>query len=134
MAWDRDRNGAYIFVTPAASASTAGTHLWFDAATGGLWPIQFPCTARSPRSSTTATTPTTGRSSWAAGTATSARWTSRPQSDDGTAISSYLYLGPVKANEITESVMEWVDVLLGESARHLGHGNAPERPYSGACY
>jgi hypothetical protein len=40
MVWDRDRQGAYIFVTPANTG--AATHLFYDARNGGLWPISFP--------------------------------------------------------------------------------------------
>lgn len=40
LVWDNDRQGMYIFVTPVNTGTA--THLWFDARTGGLWPLRFP--------------------------------------------------------------------------------------------
>jgi len=42
LVWDTDRQGMYIFVSPVNTG--AATHLWFDARTGGLWPLQYPDT------------------------------------------------------------------------------------------
>jgi hypothetical protein len=40
LAWDRDRHGCFIFVTPVISGTA--THLYFDARNGGFWPMQYP--------------------------------------------------------------------------------------------
>lgn len=42
MAWDRDRQGMMIFVTPVNTGTA--THLWFDGRTLGFFPQQFPDT------------------------------------------------------------------------------------------
>ncbi len=40
LAWDPQRNGLHVFVTPLAQA--VASHYWWDARTGGFWPDSFP--------------------------------------------------------------------------------------------
>jgi len=42
LAWDRDKRGCHIFVTPVNSG--AATHLWYDERMDGVFPEQFPNT------------------------------------------------------------------------------------------
>lgn len=42
LAWDRDRHGCWIHVTPVNSA--AAIHMWYDLRTGGFWYEQYPNT------------------------------------------------------------------------------------------
>lgn len=114
VVWDRDRQGAYIFVTPVNSA--AGTHLWYDARTDGFWPQQFP-DAHGPVSTllydgdgpNDRVVLLGGRSGYVMKIDPSVEG-----SDDGTAISSRLVMGPYKSSDVTEAILEWLDAILGE--------------------
>jgi hypothetical protein len=111
--WDADKQGAYIFVVPVNSGTA--THLWYDGRTGGFWPIQFP-NSHGPLvglvydgdGATDRVTLLGGRAGFVQ------KLTETDKSDDGTAISSQLTFAPYLSSNITESILEWVDVILGE--------------------
>jgi hypothetical protein len=134
MAWDRTETGPTSSSPPqrprARPARTCGLTRRRAACGRSSSP---PCMARSPRLSTTATTPRTGRSSWARGRL-------RPQ--DGRVGHERrrhrdLQLPLPRAGE-GERDHRVGPGVGGRAARgvggHLGHGDAPERPYSRACY
>lgn len=113
VAWDRDRQGAYIFITPVTSGTA--THLWYDLPTGGFWPLQFPNTFGPV---TALVYDGDGPDDRAAllGTRNGyiQKLTQTDKSDDGTAISSRVLIGPYKNSDVTEAILEWIDVILGE--------------------
>jgi hypothetical protein len=113
VAWDRDREGAYIFVTPVVSGTA--THIWFDSKTNSFWPIQFP-NSHGPISAIIfdGDGPADRAILMGGRTGYIQKLTQTDKSDDGTAISSYLTFAPYLSSNITESILEWVDVILGE--------------------
>lgn len=114
MAWDRDQQGMYIFVTNVNMGGTS-THLWYEQRTGGLWPLQYP-DSHGPISvlvydgdgATDRVLLLGGRT----GFIQQSRLTDKD--DDGTAISSYVFVGPYKSTDTQEQIMEWQDIILGE--------------------
>lgn len=42
LAWDRDRQGCHIFITPVVQSATAPKHWWYDLRTDSLLPQQWP--------------------------------------------------------------------------------------------
>lgn len=114
MAWDRDQQGAYVFVTTVVSGGSS-THLWYDQRTNGFWPIQYP-DSHGPISvlvydgdgATDRLLLLGGRT----GFIQKSRLTDK--NDDGTAISSRLTLGPVKGSNITDVTMESLALVFGE--------------------
>lgn len=115
VGWDRDAQGCHIFVTPAAQGDT--THLWYDARTDSFWPMQFPSNhgpnavlsydGDDPDDRVLMLGSYDGYIRFLDEEATD---------DDGTAISSYLVFAPVKADELTEATLEYVDLILGEDS------------------
>lgn len=100
MAWDRDRQGCYVFITPVSTGTA--THLWFDSRTdGGYWPLQFP-NSTGPISTMVydGDAPTDrllllgGREGYVMIMSTGSR---RDETSSSTAaISSYVFLGPIQ--------------------------------------
>jgi len=119
MAWDRDKFGCYVFVTPIATG--AATHLWYDARTDGLWPIQLPnamgpisCLVYDGDGPTDRVLLLGGRAGLVQ------KLDSTVRTDDGTAISSYLVLGPFHPNAgdsvLTGGVLDFGEVFTGGAA------------------
>jgi hypothetical protein len=114
MVWDRDKHGLYLFVTPL---SGQGTHLWYDARNGGLWPIQYPG-LWGPYSALVYDGDAPGdRVTLLGGQAGYLfRMYDTDGGDNGNAINSYVYIGPFTDNDLSEQTAEWFDVILGEPA------------------
>lgn len=133
MAWDRDREGAYIFVTPVVSGTT--THIWYDSKTGSFWPIQFPA-SHGPISAIVfdGDGPSDRAILMGGRTGYIQKLTQTDKSDDGTAISSYLVFAPYLSSNVTESLWEWADVILGEPQTGFvaGDYNAKLEIFSGS--
>lgn len=113
--YDRDAVGVRIFVVNIATGGTQ-TGLWFDARTGGFFPEQFP-DAMVPTAtgyfdgdgSTQRMILLGGRDGFlrSYGTANA--------DDDGTAISSFVYLGPLRpVDDLTEGKVNAIDFWLGQ--------------------
>lgn len=113
LSYDRDQQGMYIFVTPAAQG--ASTHLWWDARSRTFWPFQLP-NVQGPLASivydgdgpTDRTTLLGGYDGYMR------RFALTDTDDDGTAITSYVYLGPFHQQDTNDNLLEWLDVVLGD--------------------
>ncbi len=114
MLWDRDNQGAYIFVTVIDTG--ASTHLWYDLRTDGLFPLQWP-DDHGPIASMVydGDGPTDrllllgGRNGFIQKLVDTAR------TDDGTTISSHVLLGPINiGGELNEGVITSLDCTFGE--------------------
>jgi hypothetical protein len=113
MAYDRDQQGAFVFVSPVNTGTA--THLWWDARTEAFWPIQYP-NSHGPICSLVydGDGPTDRVLLMGGRTGFVQQMSLTAKDDDGTAISSFIYLGPVKASNINDSVIEAVDLVFGE--------------------
>jgi hypothetical protein len=115
LAYDRDRHGLYVFVTPA-TAGTA-THLWWDARSGGLWPIQFPNDTGPISALVYDGDGPADRVTLLGGRDGDVRKMALTDGGDGaTAINSYALIGPYKTSDIQERTIQWMDLILGEPA------------------
>lgn len=114
MQWDRDRQGMYIFVTPIDGVTT-GTGVFYDARNGGFWPIQFP-TSQGPVSTVLydGDGPDDRFIFMGSFDGFINKVTEDWASDNGTAISSFIYLGPYTLSDEVEVVIDSLDVFLGE--------------------
>jgi hypothetical protein len=115
MAWDRDRHGAFIFVTPANTGTA--THLWYDDRTQSYWPLQYPdshgpivALVYDGDGPTDRVLLLGGRTGFVQRVSTTNR------DDDGTAINSYLTLGPFNPNGTDASLLIGTDIDFGELA------------------
>lgn len=117
LRWDPDRQGMYIFVTPIVPG-TPGTHLWYDARNAGLWPIQYP-DSHGPVSAITYNGDGPNDRFVLLGGRTGLVQKVLPSAlnDDGTAISSFITLGPIQpASPAGDAILSGLDVTLGENA------------------
>jgi hypothetical protein len=114
MAWDRDQQGAYVFVSNVNAGGTS-THLWYDQRTGGFWPLTFP-DSHGPTSVLVYDGDGAADRVLLLGGRTGFIQKSRltDKDDDGTAISSYVFVGPYKSSDSQEQTLEWQDIILGE--------------------
>jgi hypothetical protein len=119
-AYDRDRSQVWIFVSKAASA--ASTHIVYDVRTDSFWPQSFPIAA-GPVSTFTydgdrpqdRATVLGGRDGYMRKLDQSAN------NDDGTAIGSYVFIGPVQPfGVIDEGMLSQLDVIAGTGTTNLG--------------
>ncbi len=114
LVYDRDNHYLYVFITPTAGG--AATHLLFDERGGGFWPLSFPA-AHGPVSAIVYDgSASTDRTILMGGATGLIQKLDNSTSDDGTAISSYLYIGPYGVSDITEATLQWADVILSEPA------------------
>lgn len=115
MTYDRDRQAAYVFVTSVVSGTVGDIHLLWDARTESLWPVQFPL-SHGPICTLVYDGDGPDDRTLLLGTRNGfiQKLDAAAPDDDGTAISSYIYLGPVKASNIGDSVVEALDLVFGE--------------------
>jgi hypothetical protein len=110
LVYDQERHGVWIFVAP--TDETAGNHLFWDARLGGLFPQRFPAT----HGPFAVSTPLTTQGVYLGGTDGHIRHLDTAEiSDDGTAISSYVWIGPVKmAPGNTDGILTNLEFTLGD--------------------
>jgi hypothetical protein len=116
LAWDRDRLGCHIFVTPIASTGTAGTHLFFDIREGGFWPQQYP-DSHGPISAAIydGDNPTDRYVMLGGRTGFVQILSNTNRRDDSTPISCYLKLGPIQPNPPNgDAIATGMDLTVGE--------------------
>ncbi len=116
MQWDVDAKYMHIFATPTDD-STVGQHLIFDQRNGGLWPQVYPLNMGPTATVRYAANNITGgqRAILLGGWDGYIRqWTLDNLDDDGTAISSYAVLGPVKPSA-EASIFSAVTIDFGET-------------------
>ncbi len=99
LAFDVADNGIHIFITQNESTSTYGTsqyHWWFDWEQKGFWPFQLP-SAKQPRCCMYQSGTSADDSCVLLGTRDGyiRRFHRYADSDDGTAFTSYCYVGPI---------------------------------------
>lgn len=113
LEWDRDRQGLYVFIAPAVTG--AARHLFWDARGMGFWPVQYP-DSHGPLSALVYDGDAAADRVMLLGGRTGyvQRMQDQDLNDDGTAISSFVAIGPYTDNDETENTGEWFDVILGE--------------------
>ncbi len=114
-AWDRDKHGCYIFVNPVTGA--LGTSLWYDARTEGFFPLEYP-TSHGPITALVYDGDgADDRVVILGGTDGYLRLTDDTAlTDDGTAISSFVFIGPFQVGKglMTDGIINGLDLTLGE--------------------
>lgn len=112
--WDRDRNGLWITLSPVNSGAI--NHMFYDASTGGFFPVQFPPT-QGPMTAIVydGDGPSDrilmlgGRDGWVRTLSASAA------TDDGSLLTSYVVLGPIRPfDEQTLASMTGLDIIMGD--------------------
>lgn len=123
LTWDRDRNGLYIFVTPAIPG--AATHLFWDATTGGFFPIAYPTSFGPVTAVNYDGDGPLDRQVLLACRDGYVRMVDPTQlDDDGTAITSSVFIGPFRpAGDAALSVLEAVEVMLGDAPSGFTEAN-----------
>lgn len=124
LAWDRDRNGCWIFVTPVITGVT--THLFYDATNDAFFPQQFP-TNFGPITAVTydGDGPSDRVTLLGCRDGYLRKWDLTAATDDGTAISSYVHIGPIRPilkqvgysflpDEQTLGILQSADLIFGE--------------------
>lgn len=111
-AWDRDRHLMYVYVVPVNSG-TALSLVWDDR-TQAFWPIQLP-TTQGPLCSLLydGDGPTDRQILMGGRDGFIYRFQDTNTSDDGNAIVSYIFMGPAKADDATDSVIEELEMVMG---------------------
>lgn len=123
-------SGTGFTAGPATVVTVGGTqpqstHLWWDATTEGFFPMQFP-TAMGPTASCTFDDGSANGLSLLLGGFNGQIYKPAPTagSDDGTAINSYVWLGPVRPyGGGQRGKMVALDVILGETAPGFSGAN-----------
>lgn len=114
MQWDVDAKYMHIFATPT-DEDTVGVHLIFDQRNGGLWPQVYPLTQGPTATCRYAANSINGERAILIGgwDGYIRSWTATNLDDDGTAISAYAVLGPVKA-DAEASLLSGITIDFGE--------------------
>lgn len=121
LCWDQDRFGLWIFITPTIATGTGGIHIFWDQRTGGYFPQQFP-DAQGPTAALVyyGDRPDDralligGRDGYVRRLLAS---NARNLTDDGTAISSFVDLGPNRViDDLTEGKTLCADFYVGQDA------------------
>lgn len=116
LAWDRDRMGAWIFLTPVNVGSV--THLFYDLRKGGFWPIQFPSN-HGPMSVLVydGDAPTDRQILLGGRVGFIQKFSDTALDDDGVAITSNLTIGPFQpATPTGDAVITGLDITMGETS------------------
>lgn len=116
MQWDIDAKYMHIFATPTDDV-TAGVHLIHDQRNGGLWPQVYPLNMGPTATVRYAANNVNGgqRAILLGGWDGYIRqWTATNLDDDGTAISAYAVLGPVKPS-VEAAIFSGVTLDFGET-------------------
>lgn len=94
LEWDRDQHGCWIFITPAEA--TQAFHIWYDQRSDGFWMQQFPIN-HGPRSALVFDADDNNDRNLLLGCRDGyvRKLVPGALSDDGTAISSFLFVGPL---------------------------------------
>lgn len=121
LAWDRDNQGCFVFVTPFVSGTT--THLWYDHRLDGFWPVQYPINHGPISVLVYDGDGPNDRVMLLGGRTGLIQKVNADKDDDGTAITSFIFLGPYKVSDVTESTLEWADVILGEPVGNFVAGD-----------
>jgi hypothetical protein len=115
LTWDRDRNGLFIHLTPVNTGTA--THLFYDATTGGFFPVQYP-NVHGPITAISfdgdgpldRQVLLGGRDGYIRKVDPSAL------TDDSVAITSYVMIGPFRpAGDAALSVLEAMELILGDA-------------------
>lgn len=117
LEWDRDRQGMFIFVTPALS-SIQPIHVWYDARNNGIWLIEYPNT-HGPICTTLYDDSSPGNRVILLGGIIGLiqKITPAALNDDGATIISSITLGPFQpSTPAGDAVVTMLDVTLGEIA------------------
>jgi hypothetical protein len=114
MCWDRDNHGCHIFVTPVISGSA--THLFYDLRTDSLSPMVYP-NSHGPISAIVydGDAPTDRMLLMGGRTGLIQKLSSTALADDGTAISSSIFLGPFHPRD-GDSILTSGTLVFGELA------------------
>lgn len=114
MCWDRDNHGCHIFVTPVISG--AATHLFYDLRTDSLSPMVYP-NSHGPISAIVydGDAPTDRMLLLGGRTGLIQKLSSTALADDGTAISSSIFLGPFHPRD-GDSILTSGTLVFGELA------------------
>lgn len=114
MQFDVDNHYIHIFATSIQETNT-GTHMIYDVRNGGLWPQIYPHNYSPTCSTTYLANSTQDRPPILMGgfDGVIRYWSPQALDDDGTAISSYALLGPVKADP-EAAILSGVTVDMGE--------------------
>ncbi len=104
MAWDRDRHGLWIFITPIASS--AATHIFYDVRQNGFFPQQFPV-GHGPVSSFVfdGDAPADRAILLGGRDGIIRKLDDTATTDTGSTISSYVYLGPIQPSGPQEQTL-----------------------------
>lgn len=115
LTWDRDQNGLHIHVTPANTGEA--THLFYDATNDAFFPIQYP-DSFGPTAAIVYDGDGPNDRNLLIGSRDGyvRQYDAEALDDDGTAINSYVYMGPYRpSGDGALSVLEAVEPILGES-------------------
>jgi hypothetical protein len=114
MSFDVDRHFIHIFATQVNEELT-GTHLIYDVRNGGFWPQYYPHNYSPTCSTTFFANAQNNRPMLMMGgfDGVIRYWDKNALDDDGTAISSYALLGPVKA-DAEMSILSGLTIDMGE--------------------
>ena len=113
LVWDRDRGGLWCLACPLAPG--AGSVVFWDAGVGGFWPQQFP-TGQGPLSAVVWDGPAANDRALLLGGRDGfvRKLSATATTDDGTAIHSLVYLGPVAAPPGELMLLNRLLLTLGE--------------------
>lgn len=110
LAWDRDLEGLYIFLTPTAQPTAAPAAYWYDARTDSFWPLRYPVASGPTASLVFDGDSPTDRTLMLGGWDSFIREVDSSKNSDAdtsgdVAISSFVDIGPVHSNSASERLM-----------------------------
>lgn len=114
LEWDRDRHGCYVFVTDVATGES--THLFYDARREGFWQLRYPDSHGPISALVYDGDGPTDRFLLLGGRTGYVQTATDPtiRTDDGTAITSFILLGPVCPMEDNEVIVLGTTLNQGE--------------------
>lgn len=122
--WDADRHGLHIHITDVNQPATAPIHAFWDAESGGFFPSQMPNSHGPITAIVYDGDGPADRALWLGGRDGYIRkMDPAALTDDGTAITSYCYIGPIiPYNDSTLGTLQHLSILTGDVGDASGDG------------
>ena len=122
LVYDQTNHGVHIFFTPTRQLNNAQTHYYFDTRTNSFWPMEYPAVIGPTYVFDYKNPDPSNRSIMLGGFDGNIRkFEATALDDDGTAISSHVWIGPISISSMQETKLMELLAILDEQTPGLSY-------------